>query len=246
MPGRQTLTQGVPAAGGSYPKKGGGRGAPDPTAAGLRSGTRKSHSVLEGQPGRGGSPLGLRFGDKPSFCPSGPWEGEGLTPCLPALPRTWLSETTPAQRQSRHQTPPLPAGRAGARSWPLLCPLPGDASACARSPASRRERRGVGVGRGSRAGAVRTRWGAARGSCVRSDCPLTPCPADSAAPCPWGTREGMGEAFLGLRQKTCICLRAVTPDPGACPPVAEAGALRSAHPHPQPGSWRRRFRGPRP
>lgn len=142
----------------------------------------------------------------------------------------------------RHQTPPLTAGRAGARSWPLLRPLPGDASACARSPASRRERRGVGGwGAGSRAGAVRTRRGAARGRCGRSDCPLTPCPANSAAPCPWGTGEGRGEAFLGLRQKTCICLRAVTPDPGACPSVAGAGAPRSA-----PQSWRRRCRGPRP
>lgn len=47
-------------------------------------------------------------------------------------------------------------------------------------------------------------------------------------PSPWGTREGTGELFLGLHQRACIFLRAMTPDPVVCPSRAKDGAPRCA------------------
>lgn len=147
MPGRQTLTHGVPAAQRREVcnlKGAGGRAGgetPDPTAAGFRSGTRKPHSALEGQPGRPTGDSGWRQAFVLSI---GPLVGRGADPVSPRPSANLrLSEVTPAQREPRDQTPPLTARRAGALGRPLLSPLPGDASACARSPASGRGRRGA-------------------------------------------------------------------------------------------------------
>lgn len=76
--------------------------------------------------------------------------------------------------------------------------------------------------RGHRAQAqLESEWERPGRGCGRSDCPLTRCAANSAALCPWGREEGTGEAFLGLHQRTGVCLRTMTPHPAGCPTLAE-------------------------